>query len=83
MLTSSALLVETNGLEPVTYWKTGARHSAPVNRMGCGDTTGAGDALMAGILGHLIESPGHWNQALRERIRSAANHIRGNSSPLV
>lgn len=77
---SSALVVETNGVESVTYWKAGVRHSAPVKCVDCADTTGAGDALMAGILGCLSQFPDHLDRAVHEGIRSAAAHLRGNNS---
>ncbi len=52
-----ALVVETRGARGVAWWRSGRSAELAVEPIRVADTTGAGDALVAGVIAQLLRDP--------------------------
>jgi ribokinase len=71
------LVVETRGTEPVAFWLEGRHATVPVQPVPAADTTGAGDAFVAGLLGRLVHDPDAAEAAVAAGVAAAGRHLLG------
>lgn len=71
------LVIETRGTAGVRFTHRGEDAVAPVDAVPAADTTGAGDALVAGVVAHLIRRPEDTAGAVRAGVRSSRALLAG------
>jgi ribokinase len=70
------LVVETRGAGPVALWRDGHHATVAVEPVPAADTTGAGDAFVAGLLGRLVREAEDTDEAaVAAGVAAARRHL--------